>query len=225
MNTPTTTTDAGGVPTHLVEAAKLRDEKRKAMELADLADKANKAHSLIVNAPKIVLGHAITAGEALNLAKDRAGNGNWLKWLEDNCPEISDRTAERYMKLANGKTQLEKKLDQSIFDTMSNLTINEALRLLEEGQQPEQQPEAQTEGQGDAVEQGATKAKKSSNKRGPTPKQQKKQIDDFKSKWVTFTDWQKRSFVDEYKDELAELLEVAVVQVEEETMEEQHATH
>src|SRR5262245_15933680 len=136
-----TVTDAGEMPTHLVEAAKLREEKRKALELADLAKKAKEAHVIVANAPKIVLQHAIAAGAALNEAKSKVGHGNWLKWLEDNCPEISDRTAERYMKLANGRAQLEQKLqDQVIFDIMSNMTINEALRLLEEEQS--EQPEA-----------------------------------------------------------------------------------
>src|SRR5262245_41412085 len=109
MTTPTTT-DAGELPPHLQEAAKQRDGERKSEELSQLATKAKEAHSIVVNAPGIVLQHAINAGKALNEAKSKVGHGKWLAWLEENCPDISERTAERYMKLAGGQAQLEKKL-------------------------------------------------------------------------------------------------------------------
>src|SRR6516225_4353068 len=121
------------MPPHLQEAAKQRDEKRKAEELSQLAAKARQAHGIVANSTKVVLQHAITAGNALNEAKSKVGHGKWLAWLEENCPDISNRTAERYMKLAEGQAKLWKKLqDTDKFDTMSNLTINEALRLIDE---------------------------------------------------------------------------------------------
>src|SRR6516165_11347306 len=117
-STETNTADAGEMPAHLQEAAKQRDEKRKAEELSRLAAKARQAHGIVANSTKVVLQHAINAGDALNEAKSKVGHGKWLAWLEENCPDISNRTAERYMKLAGGKAKLEKKLqDKDKFDT------------------------------------------------------------------------------------------------------------
>jgi hypothetical protein len=209
MSSPeTNTTDPGEMPTHLSEAAKQRDEKRKAEELSQLATKAKEAHLIVVNAPRVVLQHAITAGAALNEAKSKVGHGKWLAWLKDNCPDISDRTAERYMKLAGNQAMLDKKLqDPDKFDIVSNLTINEALRLIEEPD-GEQSAEAQkTGGQGDASSSSSGKGKQTKQHRDPTPKQLKKQIDNFKTEWEELNGSQKRHFVRTNQHELAELLE------------------
>jgi len=187
MTTPETNAhDPGDMPPDLQEAAKQRDEKRKAEELAQLATKAKEAHSIVVNAPRVVLQHAITAGAALNEAKAKVGHGKWLAWLKENCPDISDRTAERYMKLAGGKAKLEKKLqDPAKFDIMSDLTINEALRLIDEPDGEQSAAATSTEAQsqtGDAAaNQAANTAGKSKggNKgrsRKDSPKQLQKQI-------------------------------------------------
>ena len=180
-STDTNAHDPGEMPPHLQEAAQQRDEKRKA-ELSQLATKAKEAHSIVVNAPRVVLQHAITAGAALNEAKAKVGHGKWLAWLKENCPDISDRTAERYMKLADGKAKLEKKLqDPAKFDIVSNLTINEALRLIDEPN-GEQSASAEAKKTGDAAaNQAANTAGKSKggNKgrsRKDSPKQLQKQI-------------------------------------------------
>jgi hypothetical protein len=204
--------DAGEMPAHLQEAAKQRDEKRKAEELSQLAAKARQAHGIVANSTKVVLQHAITAGNALNEAKSKVGHGNWLAWLEENCPDISNRTAERYMKLADGKEKLWKKLeDMDKFDTMSNLSINEALRLIDEpdGDQSASAEAQQTEmqGQGDAPSNSSSKPKPTKQHRNPSAKQLKKQIDDFETKWDGLNGSQKRHFVRTNQHELAELLE------------------
>ena len=36
----------------------------------------------------------------MNRTKDIVGHGNWLKWLADNCGNISEATAKRWMQLA-----------------------------------------------------------------------------------------------------------------------------
>ena len=207
--TNTTAGDAGEMPAHLQEAAKQRDEKRKAEELSQLAAKARQAHGIVANSTKVVLQHAITAGNALNEAKSKVGHGKWLAWLEENCPDISNRTAERYMKLAEGQAKLWKKLqDTDKFDTMSNLTINEALRLIDEpdGEQSASAEAQQTEGHGDASS-GSSGHKQTKKHREPNPKQLKKQIEDFETKWDGLNGSQKRHFVRTNQHELAELLE------------------
>jgi len=212
-STETNTTDAGEMPSHLQEAAKQPDERRKAEELSQLATKARQAHGIVANSTKVVLQHAITAGNALNEAKSKVGHGKWLAWLEENCPDISDRTAERYMKLADGRPQLEKKLQDPVkFDTMSNLTINEALRLIDEpdGEQSAaasaETQETETEA-GDASSSSSSKPKPTRKHRDPSPKQLKKQIENFETKWDGLNGSQKRHFVRTNQHELAELLE------------------
>jgi len=39
-------------------------------------------------------------GQSLLKAKDKLGHGNFMRWLPANCPNISDRTARNYMRLA-----------------------------------------------------------------------------------------------------------------------------
>jgi hypothetical protein len=221
-DTPNNTTagDAGEMPAHLQEAAKQREEKRKAEELSQLATKARRAHGIVANSTKVVLQHAITAGNALNEAKSKVGHGNWLTWLEENCPDISNRTAERYMKLAGGKEKLWKKLeDTDKFDMMSNLSINEALRLIDEpdGEQSAsaEAQETETEVQGDAAanptgaagSSGKDKGGRKGKGRKDSPKQLQKQIENFETDWDGLNGSQKRHFVRSNQHELAELLE------------------
>ena len=213
--TNTTAGDAGEMPAHLQEAAKQRDERRKAEELSQLAAKARQAHGIVANSTKVVLQHAITAGNALNEAKSKVGHGKWLAWLEENCPDISNRTAERYMKLAEGQAKLWKKLEEKDkFDTMSNLTINEALRLIDEpdGEQSASAESTETEGQADAATDTADSGSKGKGgrkgkSRKDSPKQLKKQIDNFETEWEELNGSQKRHFVRTNQHELAELLE------------------
>lgn len=43
---------------------------------------------------------AVECGRLLNQQKAALARGGWLAWLDANVPEISDRTARRYMALA-----------------------------------------------------------------------------------------------------------------------------
>jgi hypothetical protein len=229
-DTPTTTTDPSEMPTHLSEAAKQRDEKRKAEELSQLATKAKEAHLRVVNAPRVVLQHAITAGHALNEAKNKVGHGKWLAWLKENCPDISDRTAERYMKLAEGQARLDKKLeDKAKFDIVSNLTINEALRLIDEPD-GEQSASAEVQQTGDAVcsspssSGGKGKGKNKKKQTEPTAEERREQIENFETEWQDgLTDWQKHHFAKKFCDELSDLLRdvEAELGVDEEQQQEQ----
>ena len=118
------------------------------------------------------------------------------------------------MKLAEGQAKLWKKLqDKAKFDTMSDLTINEALRLIDEPD-GEQSAEAQeTEGQGDAAgssSSGSGKRKNKSKKKKqtePTPEDRRNQIENFETEWQDgLTDWQKHHFAKKFYDELGDLL-------------------
>ena len=45
--------------------------------------------------------HARACGDALAKAKGQVVHGEWLPWLAAHCPDISESTAQRYMKVAN----------------------------------------------------------------------------------------------------------------------------
>ena len=119
------------------------------------------------------------------------------------------------MKLADGKEKLWKKLeDMDKFDTMSNLSINEALRLIDEpdGEQSASAESTETEGQADAATNTAGSSSKgkggrTSKSRKDSPKQLQKQIADFETEWGDLNGSQKRHFVRTNQHELAELLE------------------
>ena len=98
--------------------------------LTDLAARINTEFAAIQkvdqDANKTVVQRAISFGGALSQAKEKVGHGKWEKWLNDNCRDISTRTAQRYMKLAESpdvRAQLGKN------DTVSVLSLRAALAL------------------------------------------------------------------------------------------------
>ena len=61
--------------------------------------------------------NAISAGGKLAAAKKLVGHGNWLRWLETNCSNISDTTAQKYMRLYQANSQ-----HPEIFKDLPSLT-------------------------------------------------------------------------------------------------------
>jgi hypothetical protein len=53
------------------------------------------------------LEHAIAAGLLLIEAKELVEHGEWLPWLQANCPHISPRQAQTYMRLARHRDRLD----------------------------------------------------------------------------------------------------------------------
>jgi hypothetical protein len=77
------------------------------IKLNDLADNINNefrnSNQLAVDAIRggqAAVKAAIRAGGLLTKAKKIIEHGSWLKWLADNCPDISCDTAQRWMALA-----------------------------------------------------------------------------------------------------------------------------
>jgi hypothetical protein len=95
---------------------------------ADIAAAINEAHSLVQQV-RGMAEHAIRCGELLIQAKRQAGHGNWLPWLSLNCPDISEDTAGRYMKLARNSSKLADSAHER------NLSIRRALKMIA-GEQP-----------------------------------------------------------------------------------------
>ena len=119
-----------------------------APSLDDLAQRIKTEHQEIIGAKRNIVERAMKAGDLLIQAKANAGHGNWLNWLKANCVGISERTANVYMKLADGRATIEEKLKSA---ATADLTINEALRSL-----VEEAPEAKTNSTGDAGASGST---------------------------------------------------------------------
>jgi Protein of unknown function (DUF3102) len=75
-----------------------------------------------------VLMRAIEAGDLLLQAKAGIDHGRWGKWLETSC-DLSERTAQRYMKIAEGRAKIEAKLKEKSA-TVADLTLRQAEGLL-----------------------------------------------------------------------------------------------
>ena len=102
--------------------------------LAELATRIKTDHEALVSMARNLVGRAIRIGKDPIKAKAMEGYGKWGKWLEENCA-LDERKARRYMEIAKGEATLSAKVTS---DMMSELTLNEAKRLLDEGDaQPE----------------------------------------------------------------------------------------
>ncbi len=92
----------------------------KPIRLGNLAEEINNAYREATGAGaeavKIAcssVAAAIRAGKLLAKAKRVIGHGSWLKWLSDNCPDISDTTATRWMKLGEANNSQLKNLNRA----------------------------------------------------------------------------------------------------------------
>jgi hypothetical protein len=92
--------------------------------LADLAARINAEHKATADALKDSVRHGIVAGELLIEAKAKVPHGQWLPWLQDHV-QISERTAQLYMRLAKNRAAVEAKSA-----TVADLTLNEAAAIL-----------------------------------------------------------------------------------------------
>jgi hypothetical protein len=98
------------------------------IELTALATRIKQGHEALSQSFQTIVPRAIAIGDLLNEAKAKIGHGTFLKWVADNC-QLNERTVQRYMKLAEGKAKLNAKIKS---DIVSDLTLNEAMRLIDE---------------------------------------------------------------------------------------------
>jgi hypothetical protein len=63
------------------------------------------------------------------------GHGNWVKWLQDHCPAFSKSTAERWMKLAEAKDEIEAEMRNRAGKngTVTFLSLRQALAIADGG--------------------------------------------------------------------------------------------
>jgi Protein of unknown function (DUF3102) len=98
------------------------------LSLPDLATRIKVGHSAVIEAKKNIVRKAVEVGGWLNEAKAKVEHGEWLPWLKANC-QISERTAQRYMHLADAKEHLEKAMELKSA-AVADLTLEDAVRLL-----------------------------------------------------------------------------------------------
>jgi hypothetical protein len=95
-------------------------------QLPDLATQINAEHAQVRSAFRTGLDHALACGKLLIRAKDSLPHGQWLPWLEEHCPDISERLAQRYMRVARDMPRI----DTSNPTRVSDLSLRQALELL-----------------------------------------------------------------------------------------------
>lgn len=76
-------------------------------------------------AARASLAHALEAGRLLNVVKRQTKHGEWLPWLKANI-SVSQKTAWQYMQLDQRRDEL------ANYTHGYNLSVREALRLLDE---------------------------------------------------------------------------------------------
>src|SRR4051794_11105136 len=80
--------------------------------LADLAQKANKAHGGVLRSVEQSLDYARRAGEFLNAARDLVPAGGWLKWFDQHI-DYSCQTADDYRKVASRWSEIEARIQST----------------------------------------------------------------------------------------------------------------
>lgn len=99
---------------------------KRGEHLAPLAVDINREHRAAQEHATAALQHARRAGELLLEAKASIAHGDWSAWIEQHF-DGSERTAQRYARLARRWSELEAKAPR-----MADMTLNAAEALLAE---------------------------------------------------------------------------------------------
>jgi hypothetical protein len=95
----------------------------------DIIAQINAEHREVMMSEGKALTHAITCGGLLAQKKAEVQRGKFPEFLEQNCPDISHRTATDYMRLHKHKALL---ADAGISSGAANFSIRGALALIRE---------------------------------------------------------------------------------------------
>jgi hypothetical protein len=72
--------------------------------LDELRSQINSNHQQALRLANASVEYALKCGQGLFDAKQRLLHGQWLPWVEKNCPEVSVRQTQKYMRLAENWT-------------------------------------------------------------------------------------------------------------------------
>ena len=99
-------------------------------ELTAVAVEIRREHEAVCQATRSGLKHARIAGELLTTVKTQLRHGEWLGFLTEQCPAISPRVAQAYMRVARHWPAIEAAANTK---QDSHLTLRDALKLLADG--------------------------------------------------------------------------------------------
>jgi hypothetical protein len=95
--------------------------------VASIAEDIRREHRLAREHAETAVEHARRCGELLIEAKAQAAHGAWLPWLAANVPDIAERTAQAYMRLASQCLA-----DPAIAQRVADLSLRSALAVVAE---------------------------------------------------------------------------------------------
>lgn len=95
------------------------------LSLDQLAVAINQEHQDCQQAYRASVIYAYRTGELLLQAKRKLPHGQWLPWLAANCSDISERTAQVYMRIARRWPELEQSTT-----VIANLSLDDACKIL-----------------------------------------------------------------------------------------------
>jgi hypothetical protein len=98
--------------------------------LPQLADQINREHGRCRGALAVGAQHALECGKLLLAARARVRHGDWLPWLAANCPDISERLAQRYMQVARHFNKLG--ITPANATRVADLSFRQVLHLMTE---------------------------------------------------------------------------------------------
>jgi type IV secretory pathway VirB10-like protein len=115
------------------------------LSTTDLAKAINDEYSVILGNERANLQKALAVGEKLKALRPRVTNkhGEWQAKLKVHCPTISYETATLYVRLWDKREDLETKATERGV-TVTDLTIQEARKLLAKPKQTKPTPPAPT---------------------------------------------------------------------------------
>ena len=99
--------------------------------IRSLAEQIKAEHVAVREAAQRGIMHALKCGDLLLEAKAKVDHGQWLPWLENECGGISERMAQRYMRVARHRLEIEAKSD-----SVSDLTLTGALKIVGREDEP-----------------------------------------------------------------------------------------
>jgi hypothetical protein len=101
----------------------------RSASLGEIAARVCIEHRRVIRSAQDLWKHAIKAGQLAIEAKARMKHGERLPWLAANCPDVSERTAQDYMKLARAERAVSEKLESNP-KRAADLSIRSALALV-----------------------------------------------------------------------------------------------
>jgi L-arabinose isomerase len=106
-------------------------------EINDAARQCNSATASTIASGMLTVQAAIRAGHHLNRAKKNLGHCKFISWLAQSCPEVNERTAQRWMKLSKATR---------VSDLSKVKSIAEAFRIIQDVQGDKDSKELQAIG-------------------------------------------------------------------------------